>query len=204
MNKNLFIVDDHTMMREGISSWIERNTDWKVTGSFNNTGLTLDKLSECYKNNTLPSIIIIDIDLGNENGFCLLEKISIEYPDIAVIMYSMHQEQGYVIQAKKLGAKGYISKASDSMEFKKCIDAVSSGNEYIEEAIQIKNDILSTYLTYLTKKEQLVLQELLKGKSNEDIAETMNITLHTAEVYVSKIYDKLGSPSRADLIKKFG
>lgn len=204
MNKNIFIVDDHTMMREGISSWIEKNTEWKVTGSFNSIAITLDCLSACKNNNTLPSIIIIDIDLGNENGFSLLEEVRLQYPEINAIMYSMHHEQGYAVQAKKLGAKGYISKAADSLEFKKCLEHVGAGKDFLEESMQQKNDILANYMEFLTKKEQIVLQELLKGKPNESIAETLNITLHSAEVYVSKIYDKLGIPSRSELIKRFG
>lgn len=203
MSNTIFLVDDHTMMREGIQSWIEKHMDWKITGSCSDISSTLTLLKETSEENH-PQIIIIDADLGEESGFDLVKTIGQQYPHIKIIMYSMHLEQGYAMQAKNFGAKAYISKASDSEEFRKCIEAVSKGEDYLEESMTSKNKLLSDFIQYLTPKEKIILQEVLKGFTNEQIAKTLDITVHTVEVYVSKLYDKLGVHSRSELISKFG
>lgn len=204
MDKTIVLVDDHAMMREGIQSWIEKHMDWKITGSLANITEATDFLNNCFQNNTMPEIIIIDIDLGKESGFTLVEKVKKLYPELKIIMYSMHQEQGYAIQATRSGANAYISKASDSVEFKTCIEKVSRGEKYLEESLVEKNSKISELMDFMTKKEKAVFQELLKGASNEDIAESLDISTHSVEVYVSKIYDKTDIRSRTELIKTFG
>lgn len=194
----IIIVDDHAMMRNGLSSWLEKNTCWK------NIRLA-DSITtaKALVNSELPEICIIDVQIGEEDGFSFLDFMTKEYPSVKCVMYSMFDTPGYVSQAKTLGAKGYVSKASSEEELVKCLDAVSRGDNYIEEKMESSFEKIEEIINFMTKTECLVFHEILKGKSNTQITEMLNISNHSIECYVSRIYDITGIRNREQLINHF-
>ena len=186
------------MILLGLKNFIESKSSWIVTGFAKSIGEAKMELAK-----SLPKIIVIDIELGEESGFDLAQYVREEFSSIKIIMYTMHDENDYVLQARQLKIDGYISKASNSEEFIKCLDAVYSGNGYLEDRLVQGQTLIDEAVSLLTKREVLIFREMLNGKTNEEIGRTLNLTKHSVEVYATTIYDKLFCSSRAELIKKY-
>lgn len=199
-NKNLMLVDDHEMILIGLKNFLESKTDWKVTGEARN----INSAKKILKNyNILPYIIVIDIELGEESGFDLAAFVQENYPSIKIIMYTMHDGNDYVLKAKQTKIDGYVSKASDSDEFLKCIDSVYNGNDFLENRLKKGQALLDETLSLLTKRETLIFQEMLNGYSNEEISKILNVSKHSVEVYATIIYEKTFCKNRSEFLKKF-
>lgn len=104
----IYIVDDHDMLQIGLKNFLES----KVIG----TAKTIDS-TKAILDSQLPDLIIIDVELANENGFDLAAYIKTTFPDLKIVMYSMHDENDYILKAKELKIDGYISKASEHKEY---------------------------------------------------------------------------------------
>ncbi|MDD7610389.1 MAG: response regulator transcription factor [Spirochaetales bacterium] len=204
MNHNLFLVDDHSMLRKGIISYLEEKTNWTVSGNFSDSKSCLAELNKLEKeNSTLPEIIIIDIQLGKESGFNLVSAIKNSFPQIKIVIYSMFDTIGFKLQAKDTGAEGFISKASSDYELIKCLNLVKNGGNYFEESdISIQKE-LDSIIPFLKTNEKRVFELILQGKNNEQISEELFLGLHTVENYVSYIFNISNCKNRKQLIEKF-
>ena len=194
----MIIVDDRAMMRNGLRSWLIENTTWK--------NIRLADSIESAKNllaQEVPEICIIDVQIGNEDGFALLDFITKNYKTVKSVMYSMFDTPAYVSQAKTLGAKGYVSKASSEEELVNCLEAVSRGETFIDEKMEKSFEKIDEIIRFMTKTERRVFQEILKGKNNTQISEMLDISNHSIECYVSRIYDITGIRNRDQLISHF-
>lgn len=196
--KTIFIVDDHDMLQIGLKNFLETKTDSRVIGSSKNI-----EDAKKFLASQLPAIIIIDVELESENGYDLALFIKQTYPTVKIIMYSMHDENYYILKAKELDVDGYISKASGSDEFLRCINDVYSGNSYIEERLIENQKIVDEALCLLTKKESLIFQEMIQGKNNAEIGQTLNLSKHSVEVYATTIYEKTFCENRAEFLAKY-
>ena len=111
MKNVLYIIDDHNMVRNGLKSYLESHTEWKVIKDFDNSRDCLSFLEKLpAEDEIFPEILIVDVQLMGENGFQLVREISKNFPQIKCVMYSMYDTAGFILQAKDSGAKAYISK----------------------------------------------------------------------------------------------
>ena len=197
--KTLFLVDDHEMLQIGLKTFLESKSNLKVVGTAKSIDTAKQGLAV-----TFPQMIIIDVELGEfENGFDLAAFIKETYPEMKIIMYSMHDESNHLLKAKELDIDGYVSKAADSQEFIKCIECICSGNKYIEGRLTETLNSVENVINLLTKKEALIFNEMLKGKSNEEIGKTLDMHKHSVEVYATTIYEKSFCANRTELMKKY-
>jgi len=206
MKNELFIVDDHKMLLTGLKYYLEENTQWKVPCIFTSKKESLEKLAELTCGGgpeSLPEIIIIDVQLAGESGFSLVQEISSLYKTIKCVMYSMYDTSGYIMQAKNCGAKGYISKVASEEELVECLRIIQEGGEYIEEKLRDAQKKLTAVEPLLSKQEKRILEKLLQNKSNKEISDELFISVHTVEDYVSDLYDKCEVKNRVELIEKF-
>lgn len=209
MEKSLFIVDDHNMLLKGLKSYLEENSDWKVSGTFTSAGDCLCQLEKIRTGGDglhdvdFPQIIIVDVQLGKESGFELVEKITKGWPDIKCLIYSMYDTPGYILQAKESGAKGYISKVAREEELLLALQTLYEGGQYIEKRMESLQKKLGSVDSLFSRQEKIIFEKLLQGKSNRQIAEELFISSHSVENYVSFIYDKTNVKNRTELIKKF-
>lgn len=213
MIRSLFLIDDHSMLRKGIAAFLEEKTDWRITGSFTDSKSCLEKLKQLSEelNQTeqarvdtkLPELIIIDIQLGKESGFDLLSKIKSDFPQIKVVIYSMFDTLGFKLQAKDLGAQGFISKASSDEKLVACLNTVKNGGSYYEENDLSIQKELDSIVPFLKENERRVFELVLQGKSNEQIKDELFLGLHTVENYVSYILNISNCKNRKQLIEKF-
>lgn len=197
----IFIVDDHSMLKNGLKNYLETNTKWKVTGLFSNGEeclTTLKSLSE------KPELIIIDIQLTDgESGFSLVKKLKELYPQIKLVMYSMYDTWGFILQAKDLGVQGYISKVSSDEELVHCLSVVKEGGTYYEKKSESIQSELESITGMLKKQEKVVFELILQGKSKKQIADMLFISLHTVENYVSYLIKLAGCKNLEELIEKY-
>lgn len=209
MEKSLFIVDDHNMLLKGLKSYLEENSDWKVSGTFTSAGACLNELEKIRADRDglhdvdFPQIIIVDVQLGKESGFELVEKITKSMPDIKCLIYSMYDTPGYILQARESGAKGYISKVAGEDELLLALETLYQGGEYIEKRMEGVQKKLSGVDSLFSRQEKIIFEKLLQGKSNRQIADELFISSHSVENYVSFIYDKTSVKNRRELIEKF-
>ncbi|MCR4954576.1 MAG: response regulator transcription factor [Treponema sp.] len=212
MKNSLFIVDDHSMLKNGLKNYLETNTAWFVTGTFS-TGTEclaelqkrmLKKAAGLAPEDELPDLIIVDIQLINdESGFTLVQQLRNKYPQIKIVMYSMYDTWGFVLQAKDLGVEGYISKVASDEKLVRCLNIVRDGGTYYEKKSESIQQELESILPVLKKQEKTVFEMALQGKTNKQISDELFISLHTVENYISYLIKLAGCKNRDELIEKY-
>ncbi|RJR20478.1 MAG: DNA-binding response regulator [Nitrospiraceae bacterium] len=191
----VFIVDDHPIMREGISEIISREKDLTVCCEAGNVLQALQGIAECR-----PDIVIVDLALEKSNGLRLIENISYSYEGLPVLVYSMHDESLYAERCLKAGARGYIMKQEPSRKLLSALRTVLRGEIYVSEKlsekllykfIDRKNDNLKSSIELLGNRELEVYQLVGQGMKKRDIAENLNISLKTVENHIEHIKKKM-------------
>lgn len=205
---SLALVDDHHLVRDGIKSLIEAIEHIEVVIEASNSDELLKKLEEVE-----PRIAIVDISLPGLSGIELTKILSCEYPNIKVIVLSMHNTQEFVFNAIKAGAKGYLPKTITQAEIIEAIENVNAGNEYFSK--DISEIILKSYLKQiknpervggyqeqkLTARESEILKLVAEGYSNQLIADKLYISVRTVESHKNHIMQKLELTTTVDLVK---
>jgi len=204
---NVLLIDDHPMVNSGLASILEETGRFRVTGQV--TSLTEAKKfiqETIFIKTKFPSFIILDISLNDENGldflpflenFCKEKKISMPF----VLICSVLEEPIRIQSALKMGASGYVSKASSKDELLKAIDAILNEEIYLSEKQSDK--INKSYRLYskFTKREMEIFALMKEKKSNKQIADELGINFRTIENHVSNIYFKTGTANRDELMK---
>lgn len=209
MENIVYIVDDHNMVRNGLKSWLEAHTKYRIPKDFASSKeclecLTcLNTLDNGCPSDIFPEIIIVDVQLVNESGFNLVKEITKLYPSVKCVMYSMYDTTGFVLQAQDSGAKGYVSKVAKEEELAHCLDVVQAGDTYIEESMTKAQDKISSIVSILTKQERNIFEAILQEKTNAQICDEFFISSRTVENYTSRLYSKIGVKSREELISKY-
>ena len=205
MRNEVFIVDDHNMVRNGLKAWLENHTQWRVPKDFASAKDCLECLDciSLHEPDKLPEIIIIDVQLIGESGFSLVQQISQKWQQIKCVMYSMFDTIGFVLQAKDSGAKGYISKVAKEEELAHCLDIVQNGGTYLEQEMLEARNKIDSIVAILSKQERNIFEAILQEKSNKQICSELFISPRTVENYTSRLYAKIGVNNREELIERF-
>jgi DNA-binding NarL/FixJ family response regulator len=189
------IVDDHTMMREGLKQLIESDSGLECCGIASNTAEAL-RVVESEK----PDLLTVDITLPGRNGLELIKDVLAVNPALPILVISMHDESLYAQRVLKAGAKGYVMKDADSATLLKAIHRVLEGVIYVSPAMSAQ--ILEAFsgrhsnrpvegVHKLSDREFEVFQLIGEGKSTQQIADTLNISVKTVEVHRAHIREKL-------------
>jgi two-component system response regulator NreC len=204
----IVLVDDHNIVRDGFKNLLMNLTDIKVIGEASTGGDLFNLLKKI-----IPDILLMDITLPNMNGIAITEKLRIDYPDIKVIMLTANVDDESVFDSFKAGALGYLPKNIQFDELVEAIRSVYEGNEYI--ARSISDVVLKNYFNRnkiggnihfrskqeLTKRELQVIESFAGGFSYKEIADQLNISIHTVESHKKNILEKLELNSIVDLVK---
>lgn len=197
----VLIADDHSLIREGFKKIIARESDITVVGeAADSSGVMrfLDKQS-C-------DIVVLDITMPGKNGLDILGDIRLRYPDLNVLILSMHAEEHYALRALKNGARGYLTKESAPDELIKAIRKIHGGRMYISQEVaeQLAYNIggKSEKMPHddLSDREFQVLQLLAKGKTISEIGEMLAISASTVSTYRQRILEKLNLKNTSELI----
>jgi DNA-binding NarL/FixJ family response regulator len=193
---HILLVDDHPLVRDGLRARLETIPHFFVVAEAANADEALQHAS------TLSiDLVLMDINLAGLNGIDLTGQFNTLYPEIAVLMLSMHDKAEYVMQAIQAGARGYVLKDAPAIDIITAIDTVMSGGIYYSAGLskQLSRPMVPALL--LTSREKEVLQRIATGKSNKHIARELDLSVRTVESHRLNIKRKLGIEGQADLIR---
>lgn len=194
----IMLVDDHPMVRDGLSACLSFYDDIDIVGACNDGTEVLNTTKQC-----LPDVILMDISMPNQNGLEATEIIKEAFPDTKILIFSMHESAEFVKNAVHSGASGYILKDTDSEEVYQAIKTVAQGRPYFGS--NIAQMLLTNSNTpsneRLTAREQMVLSQIATGQSSKAIAQTLNISVRTVEAHRRNIKSKLNINNLAELVR---
>ncbi|MCX8023040.1 MAG: response regulator transcription factor [Syntrophorhabdaceae bacterium] len=201
----IFIVDDHPIVRKGLSQLINQEPDLTTSGEAEDANTALESIKK-----NRPDLAIIDISLKGLDGIELIKKIKERYPDILILVVSMHDETLFAERALRAGAKGYIMKQEAIEKVMDAIRKVLKGELYISEKVSEnivkkfidgKKDPTKSPVEILSDRELEVFNLIGQGYKPRQIADTLHVSVKTVESYRSKIKEKLNLNSSTELIK---
>ena len=196
----VIIVDDHAILRRGLSQIINESDSMQTVGEAENSVQALQLLRK-----TPCEVVVLDISLPDRNGIETLKLIRKEFPKLKVLMLSMYPENQYALRALKAGASGYLTKQSAPAQLVSAIDQVSRGRKYVtpgvaeELANSIGDDSAESPHQKLSIREYQTLCLIASGKSLTEIGHQMAISVKTVSVYRSRILEKMHMKHNAEL-----
>jgi DNA-binding NarL/FixJ family response regulator len=202
---SIVLVDDHRIVREGLHALLESENDFRVIGE---AGDGIEALDVVKKLN--PDVVVMDLMMPGLNGLEVARQLNKQTPKIKVIILSMYDDEGFVLEALSNGVSAYVMKDTGSADLVKAVREVSGGHRYLspplsDRAIEVyeqmtKAKTMDKYET-LTIREREVFHLSAEGRTNSEIAERLGISVRTAETHRSKLMHKLGVHSQADLTR---
>jgi two-component system nitrate/nitrite response regulator NarL len=194
----IMLVDDHPLFREGIASRLNMHEDIDIIAEAENGKQLLEKLEH-----TRPDIVMMDISMPEINGMDALEIVKEKFPEIRVIMLSMHDDKEYIVSVIRSGAEGYLLKDISGEEMIAAIHKVYEGGKYFsgEVAHILVQENTTDAGDILTTREQLVLRLISHGNNNKSIAAQLDISVRTVETHNRNIKQKLLIDTTSGLVR---
>ncbi len=198
--KKILLVDDHSIVRQGLRNLIELEADLEVVGEASSG---VEAIALVRKNSY--DIVVLDISMPDKNGVDTLHDLKHISPDLPVLILSGYAEAQYALNLIRSGCKGYLSKDADSDEIIKAIRTIANGKRYISaELAELMTDQLAhpsekQLHEALSDREFQVFFKLAGGLSPTDIAAELNISIKTVSTYRTRILEKMSLKTNADL-----
>lgn len=201
MTIRVLITDDHAIVREGLRRILGTSPDMVVAGEAADGITALQMVRTCN-----PDVVLADISMPGMSGIELISRIHAEYPQLPVLVLSMHQEEQFAVRALKVGAAGYLTKDCAPEQLAQAIRRVVAGGKYItsEVADALADAIVSasaeTPHKQLSNREFQVFRLLASGKSVNEIAQELTLSANTISTHKSRLMYKLGVKNNASLV----
>ncbi|WP_159468120.1 response regulator transcription factor [Dyadobacter sp. 3J3] len=209
----ILVVDDHSVVRQGIITLIEDEEDILIVGEASDGDEVLDSVSKLR-----PDVVLLDLTMPRMSGLEAIKLLVPVFPDVKVLVFSMHNNPDYILAAVKNGAAGYLQKDTGRDEILKAVRSVAAGELYYppnassiiirnlvlpkkeEEVTEVKNVNPASVWNKMTPREQQILQCLTEGMSSKDIAEHFTISSNTVANQRASIMRKANVKNTAELI----
>jgi DNA-binding NarL/FixJ family response regulator len=191
----VLLVDDHALVRRGFRRMLEDEPTFQVAGEASD-GLEAVELALELR----PDVIVMDCALPQMNGIEASRRILAKLPETAIVMLSMHSEDTLVKQALEAGARGYILKNAMDLDLVSAIKKVAEGQTVLDPQIARGGALKGERDTGLTPRELEILQHIVAGKSNKEIATELSLSVNTVSVHRANIMDALGIHKTAELV----
>jgi len=189
----VMIVDDHSLIREGLKQLLEFDGSIEIVAEATNGIECLEKLN-IYE----PDVLLLDINMPEKNGIEVLREMKVNNSPVKVLILTVHNELEYLMNAVDIGVDGYILKDSEFVELKRAINAVLEGENYIQPSLipalnsqLVNRDIEKDKIALLTSRELEVLAQVANGMFNKEIATNLNISERTVKNHISNIFKKI-------------
>jgi len=192
----ILLVDDHPLVRDGLRARLEAMEQFAVVGEAGSAAEALDEAGR-----TAPDLVLMDINMRGTNGIEAAAQFKARFPQIAVLILSMHDKLEYVTQAIQAGARGYVLKDAPGKDIVVAIETVMSGGIYYSAALLSQLAKPQNQDTQLTQREHEILRHIANGESNKHIARELDLSVRTVETHRLNIKRKLGIEGQAELIK---
>ena len=204
VQSRIFVVDDHPVVRDGLKNLIEQEEDLVVCGEAADAATAFRLIPQ-----TSPDIVLVDLSLEHSSGLELVKDLRNQYSDLSVVVLSMHDEMVYGERAVRSGARGYLMKGESSHRVVSAIRSVLQGEVFLSERLmaQIASRLSHTKTTRppierLSDRELEVFQMLGQGTSTSAIAEKLNLSVKTVQMYVARAKEKFGVTSARELMRE--
>jgi two-component system, NarL family, response regulator NreC len=201
----ILLADDHNILRDGMRLLLERQPGFVVVGEASDGREVLE-----LAHDQRPDVVVMDIAMPNMNGIEATRRIVDKHPSTGVVILSMHHDESYVIRSLKAGARAYLLKDALKAELISAIHAVVQGRSFFSPKVSkiLQEDYVRTLelrdtedsYDLLTDREREILQLIAEGKTNKEIASTLNLSLYTVDTHRSHILQKLNLHSVPELI----
>jgi len=196
MTVRLVIVDDHSLVRDGLRARLAVVPDLEVVGEAASGAEALE-----LAQTLTPDLMLVDVGMRGMNGIDLANALRHQHPAIRVLMLSMYDNREYVVSAIRAGALGYVLKESPTEEILAAISKVTAGGTYFSAHLANLANSVGTETPQLTVREHEVLLLLAHGRSNKVVARELDISVRTVETHRLSLRRKLGVDSASDLLK---
>ena len=197
----ILLVDDHRIVRQGLRQILNARSNVEVVAEASNGQEALDLCQTAT-----PDIVIMDLAMPVMNGVEATRRIRQSFPKVQVLALSMHKDSVYVREVLRAGAKGYMLKDASDDDLFAAIAALSRGEGYISSAVA--DTVLSDYqkqvtspIDLLSSREREVLQLIAEGKTNKEVAGSLNLSIHTVDAHRGRIMDKLNLHSIGEIVR---
>jgi two-component system, NarL family, response regulator DegU len=197
------IADDNDAFRETLRDVLQFEQDVQVVGLWRNGEEALRGLEEVQ-----PDVLLLDINMPILNGVEATKQMSKRYPNVRIVILTMHDDEGYVLETLKSGASGYLVKDGSVSEVIRAVREVAAGRAIVHP--QVTHTVIAqfqeryatndSWREVLTEREMEILHHLKFGKSNEEIAEALHITPKTVKNHISSILAKLSVTDRTQAV----
>lgn len=202
---HILLADDHAVLRAGLAALLNARPDMKVVGEAADGVEVLDLALQLK-----PDVILLDLTMPRLGGLEVLPLLHQQLPEAKLLILTMHDDEGYLRQALKAGASGYVLKKAADVELIAAILAVIQGNIYVHPSMTkaLLQDVLPPSWSNpqqgwvsLSEREQAVLRYVGLGYTGREIADQLSLSIKTVETYRSRGMEKLGLRSRAQLVQ---
>lgn len=197
----ILLADDHSVVRHGFRLILDNQEDMEVVGEASN-GRDAVAVAEQLQ----PDVVVMDVTMPELNGIEATRRIAELSPRTRVLALSMHKDSVYVREILRAGAKGYLLKDAAGKDLLDAVRAVARGDGYLSPGIS--DAVLSDYrrhvtnpIDLLTSREREVLQMIAEGKTNKEIANTLNLSVYTVEAHRGRVMEKLNLHSTGELVR---
>ena len=195
----VFLVDDHTMMREGTRRLLEEDSTLKVIGEAQDGKEAIRLCQELH-----PDVVVLDISMKGMHGFSVAQTLHSSPVQPAILVLTAYDQVAYVRAMLKVGAKGYWLKSAHASDIRQAVHAVALGKQSLAPEIRVlledDKNTMPVFVEPLTTRELEVLQLIVQGVRNSEIAQRLFISVKTVETHLTSLYGKLGVQSRAEAI----
>ena len=195
------LADDHSVVRQGFGLILSSQPDFEVVGEAANGREAVDRCAELQ-----PDVVVMDVSMPELNGIEATRRLAEVAPRTRVLALSMHKDSVYVREILRAGARGYLLKDSVDSDLISAVRSVAKGDGYLSPAVS--DAVLTDYrkhvsdpIDLLTSREREVLQMIAEGKTNKDIANTLNLSVYTVEAHRGRIMEKLNLHSAGELVR---
>jgi DNA-binding NarL/FixJ family response regulator len=192
---SVLLVDDHSLVRRGFRRILEDEADIAVTGEAGDGAEAVRLAVELQ-----PQVVVMDCAMPKMNGLEATRKILQKQPQTLVLMLSMHPEETLVRQAMDAGARGYVLKNAVDLELGAAIRRVVAGETVLDSQLSRPTALKGERDQHLTPRELEILQMIVEGKSNKEIATVLELSANTVAVHRANIMDALGIHKTAELV----
>jgi two-component system invasion response regulator UvrY len=197
----ILLVDDHAVVREGVKRILAGEPDIIVAAEAEHAKEVYEALAA-----GAFDLVLLDISLPDHNGFKILKHLHTTYPDLPVLIFSVHPERQYVVRALQEGAAGYLLKSSAPRELVTAIQTISQGERYISAALvpHLIHEVAETEKPLhatLTPREAQVMRRLVAGRAQKEIAYELGLSVQTVSTHRRRLLNKLHLHTTGDLVR---
>ncbi len=204
----VLIADDHAVLRAGLSMLLNAQSDMEVIGEASNSDEAVRKTVEL-----VPDVLLLDITMPGPGGIEVIRTLKAQGLPVAILVLTMHEDEGYFRKALKSGALGYIPKKAAESELISAIRAVHRGEVFlyssltralVDEVIHggtPSKEVEADSYERLSQREREVLQLIVQGYTNQQIADRLFLSVKTVETYKARVMEKLNLHGRVELVR---